>query len=268
MSSTGEAAVGASSSPSQAPAQGSARSLEPPSKVTFALLACFISRWRPSANGDGQNGVSPPTNEAFDYFLRVCFTLDAMHTRLAGPSSQQTDNELQPTMQVTKTKGADQENALVLHLEKYSLELHVSQYRSLDESYWYLTGVVLYNEDERIATGQYPCFPVVLEVADRSSGVSEIKKLIIDTDTKALYFVEQLGEPKKKGGGELAHSGTSAWMQWEFHVKFDPSPSSRMRLMVLHVSLKGDGSRGQDRWEKGRASECTWNDLFLQSLEM
>ncbi len=281
--STGSAASGRSAS---AP--------HPNTNVSNALLALFSAAWsvkkHDRALGASQDGPAQhegterwsAESEALSFLLRICFTLSILEAKRSrrpqppGPTLRVEPKETEatgPLQEITEIP-----EALTLTIEQYALELQLQPQAPAPEPGFRMSALCIYNEYEALASGVYPCYPIVLTVksaapttADDSSSPSESpeKQLVIAPKTKALYFVEQLGEPGKKGGGELMQSGPSAWLEWRIQLQLPDASKSKTcwTEMLLQISLKGEGSRGSDRWEKGRASDCTWDNLFLQLAE-
>ncbi|KDN53166.1 hypothetical protein K437DRAFT_266093 [Tilletiaria anomala UBC 951] len=157
---------------------------------------------------------------------------------------------------------------LTLMIARYALEYHLSR---IETEPWQLDALFLYNPHP--SGGIYPCLPIVLvgEVVNISSSdepsAPRVVEFCIETYTKARELVALLGEPSRTGGGELMHFGPSLWLEWRLRLRLqtqEPGDAVASREMSLHVSLQGDGSRGADRWERGKASECTWEYLHLQ----
>lgn len=112
-----------------------------------------------------------------------------------------------------------------------------------------LVAIDIYNGHKQ--WGHYPFFPIVLSQGE--------KVFHVQPTTKALEFVQVMGEPKRKGGGAML-AGPAMWMEWE--LSRGPSKSK----LYVQVEFAGEAARSPDRWEPGRGSEATWGTMTLSLL--
>ena len=251
-----------SSDPSTQNRDGSVPSKRFNRNPTLALLSQFDGKW-------ATIGSQAPSSGAFEYFLRMCLTVEAL-TRRSTPS--QPRGSIDVARSDIQDKQGNRES--ILSVKEYGLEYQLAQ---ITADHFKLISMFVYNNPSS-PEPSYPCFPLVFSIQVRSSQSSEAaaiitpapattRDLVIQTDTKAQHLVETLGEPTAKGGGELMRSGPSAWLLWELDMCISKeATATTWRHFRFRFSLSGDGSRGSDRWEKGRASECAWNSLSLEVI--
>ena len=113
-----------------------------------------------------------------------------------------------------------------------------------------LLAIDIYNGHQK--WGPYPYYPIIIYHGE--------KYLEVQPTTKALEFVQALGEPKRKGGGALT-AGPAMWMEWEL---LSAQPESMSRLFV-QVEFAGESARSPDRWEPGRGTEAVWGIMTLSN---
>jgi hypothetical protein len=110
----------------------------------------------------------------------------------------------------------------------------------LDTSKLSLKSIDVYNESE-VKYATYPSYPLIFTPSDT-------KTISITPQTSGKDFVQALGEPDRKGGGNGPMSGSiGIWCEW-----------SQLGLMV---ELGGDDVRGPQGWEKGK--DAKWKTITL-----
>lgn len=147
-----------------------------------------------------------------------------------------------------------------LEVKEYS-DVHFYSIRSMGISFQWtpqqdpsrsrLMAIDIYNGHQK--WGAYPYYPIVIKYEGRSFKVQPT--------TKALEFVQALGEPKRKGGGALT-SGPAMWMEWEFASAQTLSKSA----LYIQVEFAGESARSPDRWELGRGTKAVWGIMTLTIL--
>jgi hypothetical protein len=111
-----------------------------------------------------------------------------------------------------------------------------------DTSKLSLQSIDVYNDSE-VKYATYPSYPLVF-------APSPVKTISITPQTSGKDFVQALGEPERKGGGNGPMSGSiGIWCEW-----------SKLGLMV---ELGGDDVRGPQAWEKGK--DAKWKTITLFS---
>lgn len=116
-----------------------------------------------------------------------------------------------------------------------------------DPSHSQLVAIDVYNGHTK--WGVYPHYPI-----DISNGE---KRLSIHPTTKALEFVQVLGEPTRKGGG-ASMGGPAMWMEWTCSLAGSP--------VYIQVEFAGTLARSADRWERGQGTEAVWGTVTLSML--
>lgn len=115
----------------------------------------------------------------------------------------------------------------------------------LDTSKLSLQGVDVYNQTDVTKYAAFPSYPLVF-------APSPTKTISITPQTSGKDFVQALGEPDRKGGGNGPISGSiDIWCEW---------PN-----LGLMVEFGGDDVRGPHAWEKGKDAKWKTITLFAAS---
>ncbi|CAD6926817.1 unnamed protein product [Tilletia laevis] len=121
-----------------------------------------------------------------------------------------------------------------------------------------------------------------VKTSDKAPPPPPTGSLNITRSTSGSEFVQALGEPSRKGGGEgPIGRGPAAWMEWTGTLQSLPTASSSVpdtlserqhydpeaqdtfggMAVQIMVELGGPGARGPRRWEADSAGQSVWKVL-------
>lgn len=118
-----------------------------------------------------------------------------------------------------------------------------------------LAAIDLYNDARGWVT--YRDLPLEFKVGGGSSAV------VIGTETRGKDFVAQLGEPRRKGGGEVGTGGLGPglWMEWQLTLITSNTPIP----FTLLVELSRTKAPSAAKWDLDQAGSSPWHTLTIST---
>lgn len=87
---------------------------------------------------------------------------------------------------------------------------------------------------------------------------SESTELKLYPQTTGKEFLENLGEPSRKGGQDVLKMGSGIWLEWNWNT-------NEGKKIGLFVQWRGAASIGPGKWEKGRDRKWGTLKIFLDN---
>ncbi|EGG09081.1 uncharacterized protein MELLADRAFT_104359 [Melampsora larici-populina 98AG31] len=102
------------------------------------------------------------------------------------------------------------------------------------------------------------CFTPNSSDSASSETTSDGAQLKLYPQTTGKEFLENLGEPSRKGGQDVLKMGSGIWLEWTWDT-------TEGKKLGLFVQWRGAASIGPGKWEKGRDRKWGTLKIFLDN---
>ncbi|KAH9812380.1 hypothetical protein DFH28DRAFT_898843 [Melampsora americana] len=103
----------------------------------------------------------------------------------------------------------------------------------------------------------YGGYPILVCFTSKASE-SASSQLKLCPNTTGKEFLENLGEPSRKGGQDVLRMGSGIWLEWTWNT-------NEGKKVGLFVQWRGAASIGPGKWEKGRDRRWGTLKIFLDT---